>query len=346
MSKNQVVVFVPGIMGSELRYVGPGRYGEPVDEPVWGERVETLIRTLSTTPERLRRGLSPGKVLSELTYFGKRVRGVYGPLFTFLTTQLGYTPGVTLRPFGYDWRADNRESARLLGDFIQKVDNDGDKSLVLIAHSMGGLVSRLMLNDPANRSTAERISLFVQIGSPVAGSAKVLYSLKVSPEFGKLDILLRLRETINPNLSTRLCDVLHTFDSMFQLLPHESEQVLFSQNGEGYTALDLHMWPNHGARLSTVREVHESISSCSFPRIRTFYSAGIKTDRDYQIDQDFNILTRSSPHTVNGDGSVSVFSAVFDSPLDARKLVPGTIEHDEIPNCQKFFEFLREELAS
>src|SRR3712207_9200719 len=74
---------------------------------------------------------------------------VYSGVETALVEGLGLTRGQNYFPFPYDWRRDNRASARRLqqqaGAWLQAWrDRSGnaDAQLVLVAHSMGGLVSR------------------------------------------------------------------------------------------------------------------------------------------------------------------------------------------------------------
>lgn len=86
-------------------------------------------------------------------------------------------------PFAYNWLTDNQVTANKLAEFIREKDQTGNYLYCLIAHSMGGIVSRLMLANPNNRDLAEKTKLLFQIATPVRGSAKAYYALKRYPNF-------------------------------------------------------------------------------------------------------------------------------------------------------------------
>ena len=67
-----------------------------------------------------------------------------------ITSTFDVVPGKTFIDFPYDWRRDNRVAARQLSEVAlaalheQRKENP-DAKLVLIGHSMGGLVARYFL---------------------------------------------------------------------------------------------------------------------------------------------------------------------------------------------------------
>ena len=67
-----------------------------------------------------------------------------------LVSRLQQLPRVDFHPFPYDWRRDNRVAARRLevqaGAWLaERRRDDPDARLVLVAHSMGGLIARYYL---------------------------------------------------------------------------------------------------------------------------------------------------------------------------------------------------------
>ncbi|WP_171239821.1 alpha/beta hydrolase [Ruegeria sp. HKCCA5491] len=84
-------------------------------------------------------------------------------------------------PFSYDWRASNVLSARKLGDFLCEVSKDSKQSIILIAHSMGGLVVKHWLMDrykePCDNGEKVKIGAVIFAATPHTGSPKSLLSL-------------------------------------------------------------------------------------------------------------------------------------------------------------------------
>jgi pimeloyl-ACP methyl ester carboxylesterase len=139
----------------------------------------------------------------------------YGPLLDFFSRDsakggLGLEPDSEFLPFAYDWRLDNRENAKRLADRIEGVDSLHERDIGLVAHSMGGLVSRLMLlMYPA---IAQRVRFFLQIASPLLGSAKAFYSLREGPSFGsKTDFVIKFNQHRDLQTKADLIGVLRDF---------------------------------------------------------------------------------------------------------------------------------------
>lgn len=117
------------------------------------------------------------------------------------------TEGRNFFSFPYDWRRDNRLAARKLNESAFKWLNDwrkysGNKEakLILIAHSMGGLVSRYFLECYEGWKITKALITF---GTPYRGSLNALDGLANGTKKGPLDLSQMVRE----------------FTSMYQLLP-------------------------------------------------------------------------------------------------------------------------------
>ena len=114
----------------------------------------------------------------------------YGPILQYLK-QIGYreyddldhpdyrtTAGCLWSPdkdpslfvFAYDWRLDNAQNAQLLADFIGCVRKFYPNTKVnLIAHSMGGLLSRRYILDHP-----DDVNALITVGSPFLGAPKMV----------------------------------------------------------------------------------------------------------------------------------------------------------------------------
>lgn len=187
--KSDAVIVVPGIMGSELRD-GDGRvvWGLTVGAlgPAWS--AGALPRALRVRDEDLAgvRRLTPTRLLRVPAY-APFLRGLepYGPLLRRLHQETGDERAVA--EFPYDWRlpvtmaADDlvkRGLAHLRawrGVVRQSGTADpADVRLVVVAHSMGGLVTRGALNDP---EFAAHVRHVVTLGTPYFGSVDTVQLL-------------------------------------------------------------------------------------------------------------------------------------------------------------------------
>jgi pimeloyl-ACP methyl ester carboxylesterase len=151
-----VVVLLPGILGSVLE-----RDGKEVWAPTPGAALRALW-SLGRSLTGLRLDSDPldvddvdGVVATRLMPDVHIIPGLWGidgysSISAMITGTFDVVPGQTFIPFPYDWRRDNRVAARQLAAVAlpalrrQRQDNP-DAKLVLIGHSMGGLVARYFL---------------------------------------------------------------------------------------------------------------------------------------------------------------------------------------------------------
>jgi hypothetical protein len=109
--------------------------------------------------------------------------------------------------FAYDWRRDNRYSARKLKELVdnqlmrwRKHTGFRDSQVILIGHSMGGLISRYYLEVLEGWCNCKALITF---GTPFRGSVNAVDSLVNG----------------NRQLHLDLSEVMRTFTSVYQLLP-------------------------------------------------------------------------------------------------------------------------------
>ena len=164
----------------------------------------------------------------------------YGDIEATLTGPGGYTfsaPGQPVEPdqrnyyrFTYDWRQDNAASAAALDRFVEQIRTDhgnADLKVDIVAHSMGGLVARYWLrygardvlnsNDfPINNAGADKARKIILLGTPNLGSTAALQQLLDGADFG-----------VNKIGS----DVLLSFPSAYQLLPHPITDSILGDSG-------------------------------------------------------------------------------------------------------------------
>ncbi len=152
-----------------------------------------------------------------------------------------YTP--RLYVFTYDWRQDNVKSAQKLAQFIQriKVNHHNDNMKVdLVAHSMGGLISRYYLrygkvdvlngNEfPVNLTGAQNVRKVILLGTPNFGSVGAVESFITGMKVG-----LRKIPT----------EVLATMPSVYQLFPHSINNWIVTNDGQALNrdVFDEELW--------------------------------------------------------------------------------------------------------
>jgi hypothetical protein len=208
-----IVVLVPGIMGSVLTQKG---------KDVWALSGSAIVRALfslagsvkglalhgdDANAEDLGDGVEAPRLMPDahlIPGFWK-IDG-YSGLRDFLFSRFALQDGVNYFDFPYDWRRDNRVAARklkkraqeLLAARRQQLPGQ-DVKLILVTHSMGGLVSRYFLECLGG---AQDTRLLITFGTPFRGSVKALDYL--CSGFKKI---------------VDISDLLRSFTSVYQLLP-------------------------------------------------------------------------------------------------------------------------------
>ncbi len=160
---DDVVVLLPGITGSVLKKDGA---------VVWGYSAGSIAKALFTSGGSMARALALPHDDPDVDDLGDGIvadapmpdlhllPGVwkidaYGAIVEAITATFAVTEGKNFFQFPYDWRRDNRVASRKLASaargwlktWRESSGNRGAK-LILVAHSMGGLVSRHFLEVP------------------------------------------------------------------------------------------------------------------------------------------------------------------------------------------------------
>lgn len=161
------VVFVPGIMGSELRL-------RSTDEIVWPP---TIVEASIGGYKRINKLMDPDLYASTPIVSVGGFVSVYRSILNDIR-DCGYSSSGAndrkLISFPYDWRRSNLVTADALADLL---DQHGDfEELILIGHSMGGLVLRLLLESGKyqNRRWFNSITKLITYGTPHNGAAAAL----------------------------------------------------------------------------------------------------------------------------------------------------------------------------
>ncbi|MGH8974806.1 MAG: lipase/acyltransferase domain-containing protein, partial [Acidimicrobiia bacterium] len=213
-----VIVVIPGILGSVL-----SRGGEDVWAISGGAIVQALlslggsIKDLELKEDPLEKDDVDGVVASRLISDVHLLPGFwkidgYTELIETIKRDFQVEMGRNLVTFPYDWRRDIRVAARQLQRDSHKwlqawQDHSGnaDAKLILVAHSLGGLVSRYFLECMEGWRVTRRLVTF---GTPYRGSLNALDSLAngVHHKLGPIEVL-------------NLTPLVRSMTSSYQLLP-------------------------------------------------------------------------------------------------------------------------------
>jgi pimeloyl-ACP methyl ester carboxylesterase len=210
-----VVIFLPGISGSTLLRNGRAVWGmswSAIMGAILRHSLDDLTIANETGADDLGDGVEVGEVLDDVHIIpGLWKIEAYGGFCRELCATAGLVQGQNFYPFAYDWRRDNRVSARRLKAFAdeklhawRKFSGIEDPRLILVAHSMGGLVARYYIECLEGWRSVRRL---VTLGTPHLGSLDAIGYLANG-----------YAKSIGP-ISVDATAPLRSFSSVYQLLP-------------------------------------------------------------------------------------------------------------------------------
>jgi pimeloyl-ACP methyl ester carboxylesterase len=214
-----VIVLLPGITGSVLQKDGKDIWALSGGAAVQG--LLTLGRSIrdlelhgdDPDADDLGDGITAPRVMPDTHLVPGlwKIDG-YGKVAATIKEEFDVILGVNFFEFPYDWRRDNRVSARRLArqshDWLKAWRNrsgNADAKLILIGHSMGGLVARHFLELLDGWKDTR---LLITFGTPFRGSLNAL-------DF----IANGMKKKLGPVTLVDLTSLLRSFTSVYQLLP-------------------------------------------------------------------------------------------------------------------------------
>ncbi|CAB3669158.1 alpha/beta fold hydrolase [Paraburkholderia rhynchosiae] len=300
-----VVILVPGIMGSELKADGA---------LVWPGNPWEVLTPYNKLEKLLEPDLEVGDIIRWVV-----VKGVYGPLIDALG-RCGFSekeanPNLVVCP--YDWRKDNAESAARLAERVRYLRqlHGPDLKIDILAHSMGGLVARHFLESgrfgEVNCCGFDNIRSLTTMGTPHRGAP-----LALAAALGGVRKLFLSATQVQALASNE------AFPALYQLLPPEDEPFLWNlASSARLAAVDIYDPRVHqtlglsDANLESARTFRASLDIRSKPKsVSYFCFVGTKMDTYGHMRVDMTV-SKPIPQAVSvsggGDGTVPMWSATL-----------------------------------
>lgn len=209
-----VVILLPGITGSVLANKAGKEVWSPSGGAVW-RAITSLggsIEGLELASDDAQDGVTATRLVPDVTLVPGLVKiDGYSRTERYLIDQLGLEAGRNYFAFPYDWRRDNRVTAKRLEASAMSWLNawrassgNADAKLVLIGHSMGGLVARYFIECLGGWKLTRTL---MTLGTPHRGSLNAVGFLENG-----------MKKGIGP-FGLDLSPLLRSLTSVYQLLP-------------------------------------------------------------------------------------------------------------------------------
>lgn len=204
------IIFLPGVAGSQLFNNPP--YVPLVSSQLWPVSVLGQRHLLGLTSEgksAFNANIFVGDILRSGDGRFSSLADFYGSLIEFLEAR-GYKEGSDLFAFPYDWRLDNSAHYGALdAQIVIAKARSGHDKVILLGHSMGGLIMRgYALSEPKR---AASLAALITMGTPYWGAPKVYYAMIKGYTFGNMAVAAEMMKILFQN-----------WPAAYQLLPREN----------------------------------------------------------------------------------------------------------------------------
>lgn len=313
-----VVIVVPGLIGSVLRKDGKPIWGTSpgaIRRVVAGGALDALALTgADDETDDLGDGIEATALIDNIEIVPRLWKKAgYSRLAASLVEGLGLTAGENFFTFPYDWRRNNRVSARKLASFVaprlkawREKSGRSEAKVVFVVHSMGGLVARHYVECLEGWKTTKTILSF---GTPYKGAGNAL------------DYLCNgFKWTVGPIEAFDGTTAMRSFDSVYQLLP---TYPFVKELGQGYKRVfELDLPHLDRARAAAAHSFHEQIRIAqegnakveeyrlSGPRVRPVIGTEQPTIQSAAWDGESLTPLMVHEEDLSGDGTVPRVSAV------------------------------------
>ena len=283
------IIFIPGTMGSELSVTEDGD-----DDVVW----ISFLRLIGGGINRLR--LAKDGVREADPNLRVQPSGLDKD--SYAETILWLKAYWNVEPLAYDWRKDVDLAAERLKELVESTFKD--QPVHIVAHSMGGLVSRnfIRLYPKVWKAMVEpkkgQGGRLIMLGTPNYGSHAIVQAMVAKEKLVKWLAAADLCHDLDEVL-----EVLNGFVGSYQLLPAPaklpaSEQAIYTPSNWG-------SYPIVAAHLVRARKFHEDLeASATIDPERMTYIAGCNRETVCTVKVETPGLFEFGA-TWNGDGRVT-----------------------------------------
>ncbi|MDN3638811.1 alpha/beta fold hydrolase [Simiduia curdlanivorans] len=346
------IIIVPGIMGTRLVNSSGRSIWDPDEGVSWGNArgLRELI-DLSNSAEpnpRAAPAVEPLLRARGVVNGGNLVWGMgYSNLVTRLAgSALAEDCGEPIKIYcaGYDWRQSNVISARRVVRVIERaLQETRAQQVILVAHSMGGMVSRIACRfaSLAGAPVINRVKKLILLGSPIHGASKAYRALRQSfdsaddiDEFTNAESIFSdidlpqvdesgHAEFFSGIAGRALASLVRRLPSMYEMLPTQA----FCSANPAWVSFDTaragipdasnanRLYTNRftgingNASFLRARDTLDTRLSTYLPRQSVLlYSSHVDTEVNFRINRR-GVLERAGSAAANrGDGTVPTFS--------------------------------------
>ncbi|MGK7948285.1 MAG: lecithin--cholesterol acyltransferase [Xenococcaceae cyanobacterium] len=330
-SMNDLVVILPGITGSVLQKDGKDLWGasaRAIFDIVmsWGKNLQQLkLEGEDSGGDYYGDGIKATRLVTDAQIIPGLIKILdgYSQTSKLITDNFKVTQGdiyndpedkaANFYHFPYDWRRDNRINGKILNRLLNKrlkawreSSGNSDAKVILLAHSMGGLVSRYHLEVLGGWQDCRALFTF---GTPYRGSVDSVGFLANGFKKAFVD----------------LTEVMRSLPSVYQLMPIYSMLQVGEQNKRIAEVADLPNINQSKAQdaLAFHREIEEAVKTNSkddkyhelfatvpFVGVQqpTLQSAQFKKG-ELTVSRDLPRIMSQLDHLADGDGTVPQISA-------------------------------------
>lgn len=343
-----IMVLLPGITGSVLKKDG---------NVVWGFSAGSIGKALFTRGGSMRRALALPHDDPDVDDLGDGVTadalmpdlhllpGIwkidgYAKIADAILASFDVTERSNFFRFPYDWRRDNRVAARWLArashnwlrDWRQSSGN-ADAKLILVAHSMGGLVSRHFLECLDGWKDTRALITF---GTPYRGSLNALDGIANGLKKGPMDLSALARQL---TAMYQLLPVFECYDAGDGTLVRvgETNGIPNVDAGKAADALKFH------------RDIEKAVDANS--KLPAYQTGGYDMYPVVGVAQQTNLSARANASSVTmlktyrdaalgGDGTVPRVSAIPIEMSDSPNATYAGTKHGSLQNADAVIQHL------